>query len=56
MARICISLPDEVLQALKDTKPPYRPMSQHIVELAVEALEIKKKKDKVIAVVTTIED
>lgn len=42
MARLTISLPDKVLDELKNTKPWHRPMSQHIVGLLVDALEIKK--------------
>lgn len=42
MARLSISLTDEILKQLKETKPPHRPMSQHIADLLVKSLESKK--------------
>lgn len=48
MARLTISLPDKVLDELKNTKPWHLPMSQHIVGLLVNALEIKSDGDQAV--------
>lgn len=45
MARLSISLADEILEQVKKTKPSHRPMSQHIADLLVDALTAKKQKD-----------
>lgn len=49
MARLTISLPDNILDELKSTKPAYRPMSQHVVELLVSAIQTQKEKSELIA-------
>lgn len=42
MARISISLTDEILEQLKETKPSHRPMSQHIADLLVESMSARR--------------
>ena len=42
MARLSISLTDEILEQLKETKPSHRPMSQHIADLLVEGMSAKR--------------
>jgi hypothetical protein len=42
MARLSISLADEILEQLKETKPSHRPMSQHIADLLVEGMNAKQ--------------
>ena len=42
MARLSISLTDEILGQLKETKPSHRPMSQHIADLLVEGMSAKR--------------
>ena len=43
MARLSISLTDEILEQLKETKPSHRPMSQHIADLLVEGLNATER-------------
>ena len=43
MARLSISLTDEILEQLKETKPSHRPMSQHIADLLVEGLNASER-------------
>lgn len=43
MARLSISLADEILEQLKETKPSHRPMSQHIADLLVEGLNASER-------------
>jgi hypothetical protein len=42
MARLSISLADEILEQLKETRPSHRPMSQHIADLLVEGLSARQ--------------
>lgn len=42
MAKISISLTDEILQQLKNTKPAHRPMSQHIADLILDGMIARK--------------
>lgn len=48
-ARLCITIADHIFEDVKNTKPAHRPMSQHIADLLVEALTIKKQRDGVVA-------
>jgi hypothetical protein len=43
--RFSISLSDEVVAQLRNTKPSHRPMSQHIVDLVVEAMISRKNSE-----------
>jgi hypothetical protein len=43
MARLSISLTDEILEQLKETKPSHRPMSQHIADLLLEGLNATER-------------
>jgi hypothetical protein len=47
MARLSISLTDEILEQLKETKPSHRPMSQHIADLLVESMNAREGKPNV---------
>ena len=40
--KLSISLTDEILEQLKETKPSHRPMSQHIADLLVEGMNAKQ--------------
>ena len=44
-SRFSISLSDEVVAQLRNTKPSHRPMSQHIVDLVVEAMISRKNSE-----------
>ena len=43
MARICVSLPDELINELKLKKPKYLGLSTHIRGLINKALEIEEQ-------------
>ncbi|MGA1713326.1 MAG: hypothetical protein ACO4CS_18745 [bacterium] len=45
MPRLTISLPEEVLDRLKASKPTYRPMSHHVADLVLEALRHRRFQD-----------
>lgn len=42
MSRLTISLPGEVLEQLRASKPSYRPMSHHVTDLVLEALRHRR--------------
>ena len=42
MARLTISLAEEIFEDLKTTKPPHRPMSQHVADLIIEGMKLKR--------------
>lgn len=42
MARLTISLAEEIFEDLKATKPPHRPMSQHVADLIIEGMKLKR--------------
>ena len=44
MARLSISLSDEIFNQLKGIKPSHRPMSQHIADLVLEAMNARERK------------
>lgn len=42
MGRLTVSLSDKILEDLKNTKPPHRPMSQHVADLIIDGMNLKK--------------
>lgn len=42
MGRLTVSLADEILEDLKNTKPPHRPMSQHVADLIIEGMNLRR--------------
>jgi hypothetical protein len=42
MARVSISLPDEVFEKIKATKPEHKALSNHVSELCIEAMKARE--------------
>lgn len=45
MAKVSISLPDELLELLHSCKPSYQPLSQFVCSLIYEGMEARQEKN-----------